>query len=155
MYYKELLSTEEILFQDNFSLFLRKSNTIIETPEFYNCKPSFVGMANPYAAPYLTLGNLCQLWAEGKFIDTCDVCNGIRYIFGGSGNLGGGISDNRGICNSCRQLTSKVGSRTGPSIYTPLLFTYMEFLNGEKFKHYRNIKGSGIIDIIYRLNGNN
>ena len=148
MYYKKLLSQEEILFRDNFSLILIKSKTIIETPEFYNCKPSFIGMANPHAAPNLSLGNLCQLWAEGKFIDTCDMCKGIRYIFGGSGNLGGGISDNKGICTSCRQLSSKVGLRTGPSIYTPMLFTYMEFLRSEKFKHFRNIKGSDIADIL-------
>ena len=89
-----------------------------------------------------------MILTRGEIMDACASSKGIRYIFGGSGNLGGGISDNRGICTSCRQLSSKVGLRTGPSIYTPMLFTYMEFLRSEKFKHFRNIKGSDIADIL-------
>jgi len=145
------LSLDEILFIENFNLILTNSQRIITTPEFYSCKPDFIRMANPYAAPHLTLGNLCELWKHGKFIDQCDKCGQIRYIVSGSGNLGGGISNNSGICLFCKQFSRKVGPRTGPSIYTPMLFAYMKFRKNKSFEGFGANKKIELIDLIWRL----
>ena len=129
----QVLSFQEILFSESFQVILKNSKLIIETPEFYNCKPNFIGMSNPHAAPYLTLGKLCQLWKEGEFICKCNNCGSISYIISGGGNLGGGISAYSSICPNCKQIIWKKGPDIGPSIYMPLLHIYMDFNKNMKF----------------------
>ena len=145
------LSIDEILFIENFNLILTNSQRIITTPAFYTCKPKFISMSNPYGAPQNNLGNLCILWKAGKFMDRCHSCGGRRYIVGGSGNLGGGISDNRGICISCKEFRHKSGPEKGPSIYMPLLRATMDFREKEIFKDYRDFKPLNLSELVIEL----
>jgi hypothetical protein len=147
---KNKLSTDEILFIENFELILTNSDRIINTPEFYACRPHFIRMSNPGGAPQNNLGNLCLLWEAGKFKDSCDSCGGQRYIVGGSGNMGGGISDNSGVCPKCNEFTTKKGPG-GPSIYIPLLMTTFDFRKRKVFKKYWHIKALSLFELIVEL----
>jgi len=145
------LSLDEILFIENFKLILTNSQRIITTPEFYRCKPEFIRLSNPHCAPHINLGNLCLLWEAGKFMDKCYACGGPRYIVGGSGNLGGGISNNKGICTSCKDFSSKSGPERGPSIYMPLLSVTMDFYKREVFKDYRHFDALSLSELVIQL----
>ena len=148
---KEELSFQERLFLENFSIILRQSNRIIRTPELYNCKPPFIRMANPSAGIPVTLGDLCQLWGYGKFIDKCDYCGYEVYIFSGQGNLSGGISSWRGVCPYCKQFIHKKGASSGPSIYMPLLSTWMKFYKNEILMNYKGVIPLSIDEVIFSL----
>ena len=145
------LSFQERLFLENFSSILKQSNRIIRTPELYNCKPPFIRMANPCAGIPVTLGDLCQLWGYGKFIDKCDHCGYEVYIFSGQGNFGGGTSSWRGVCAYCKQFIHKVGPLKGPSIYIPLLSTYMKFRENGILKFYKGAERRSIDEVISTL----
>ena len=153
MYKKELVSKEEILFRDNFSFILKKSKQIIQSPQCYGCKPDFIGMSNPYAAPYLTLGNLCQLWEEGKFKTTCEVCSNPMYLLRGSGNLGGGICFRTSFCKYCGEYYSEEKAKIGKSLYVgEMLIVYTDFTNNGNFKRYKNTTPFNIEQVLDYLN---
>jgi len=147
---KKKLSTDEILFIENFELILTNSDRIINTPEFYACKPHFIRMSNPGGAPQNNMGNLCLLWEAGEFIDSCYSCDGQRFIVGGSGNFGGGISGNTGICQNCNEFTIKTGPG-GPSVYIPLLMTTLDFRKRKVFKEYWHIYGLSLSELVVVL----
>ena len=130
MYKKESLTKEDILFRDNFSLIKKKSKQIIQSSECYDCKPHFIGMSNPYAAPYLTLGNLCQLWEKGKFKTICEVCSNPMYLLRSSGNLVGGICFRTSFCMYCGEYYSEEKAKIGKSLCVgEMLIVYTDFTN--------------------------
>jgi len=148
------LMYEEILFTENFSIILKKSQLIIETPEFYNCKPSFIRMSNPMMGAPINLGNLCQLWAQGEFIEHCKICGDLLFIFAGAGNFAGTISQTQGICQSCKQIYQNSGDKEH-SIYLPFFRKFWHYYNNKLFVNYKINKRLNFSDVIFKITSYN
>ncbi len=151
---KKNLSLEQSLFRDFYPIILFRSVQIVQTPEFYNCKPEFVKMSDSVGGPNLTLGDLCVLWGNGKFIAQCSICGGYVLILSGSssGKLIGGESDRTGYCIECLQFLYEEGAKGRCSVYlNPMLYVYFDFIENKKFKVYDGVKGLDFSEVIEKL----
>ena len=77
------------LFCDNLYLILDNANLVVEKPEFFYIRYSWMLIGAAYiGAKYIPLGVLLKLWRSGRWIGQCPNCEGRAYIFDAGGSPG-------------------------------------------------------------------
>jgi len=112
--YPQVLSKEDrqemfMLFRENFDLFLKYDDLIINTPEFFHCSfgSGFISVA--YLGGYpVSLGALLQLWKTGEWVVVCNQCQGKLYLYGAGGSPLSGSNSCCGICKECKTVSTKI-----------------------------------------------
>lgn len=93
------------LFCDNLELILANSERIIERPEFFYIRHSWMMVGGIYVgSQYIPLGVLLKLWKNGRWIGECQDCGSRAYVFRAGGSPLSGRHYSHAFCTACRDI---------------------------------------------------
>ena len=95
------------LFSDNLELIQKNADLVMERPEFFYIRHSWMLVGGIYVgAKYIPLGVLLKLWQGGRWLGECPDCGGRAYIFTAGGSPLSGRHYTLAACPACRKVIS-------------------------------------------------
>ncbi len=93
------------LFCDNLKLILANADLVMERPEFFYIRHSWMQIGGIYVgSKNIPLGVLLKLWQSGKWLGDCPDCGGKAYIYEAGGSPLSGSHYRHAVCPVCREI---------------------------------------------------